>query len=318
MTRLRHFLLPVIAVAALSIAACSSGSDSVDAPSGASAVSPADRDEGGGADSLMSTTGEAPAPVAVDGALRRMPGSPSQTLQDRAVIQTGSVSLRSDDVAKARFEVDKLLTKYDGLIDDERTETDKQGDVRLSKLVVRVPSSAFDETMTGLAKVGTLVESTRKAKDVTTQVIDTSVRIRAQQESLNRVEALLARAQSIRDIVSIEAQLTRRQAELDSLKQTQAYLKDQTEMSTITVFIERADQDTEPAAPKKHHTPFVAGVISGWDAFTDVAGGLAKATGASLPFLGVLALLAWPLLLLVRRFASWSRRTTEVAAATEG
>jgi len=305
MTRLRHFLLPVIAVAALSTAACSSGSDNAsagDAPAAVRAGAPEDF-----------ANGAAPVGTAAESAYRSQ-----GTDQDRAVIQTGSVSLRSDDVAKARFEVDKLLTKYDGLIDDERTETDKQGDARLSKLVVRVPSSAFDETMTGLAKVGTLVESTRKAKDVTTQVIDTDVRIRAQQESLDRVEALLARAQSIRDIVSIEAQLTHRQAELDSLRQTQAYLKDQTEMSTITVFIERADKDTEPAAPKKHHTPFVAGVISGWDAFTDVAGGLAKATGASLPFLGVLALLAWPLLLMVRRFAAWSRRTTEVAAATEG
>ena len=93
--------------------------------------------------------------------------------------------------------------------------------------------------MAELEKVAQLESSSRNSEDVTTEVIDTEVRIRAQAESLKRVELLLARAQSIRDIVSIEAQLTRRQADLDSLKSRQAYLADQTSMSTITVFLEK-------------------------------------------------------------------------------
>jgi len=228
------------------------------------------------------------------------------------------VSLRSNDVGKTRFDLQKVIDRHEGLIDDERTETDRKGVVRMSRVVVRVPSADFDKAMTEIGGLGTLVEATRKAKDVTTQVIDTDARIRAQEASLARVEALLARAQNIRTIIAIESQLTRRQADLDALKRNQAYLADQTEMSTITVYLEKAPAEKAAAAPKTHHTPFVAGLINGWDAFTDVAGDLAKATGASLPFLAVLALLAWPFLLVVRRFAAWSRRTTEVAAATEG
>ena len=285
----------MIAVAALSIAACGSNSDSSVAPTADSPGRAEAATTGSGGDPL----GSAPAAA----------GAQFDTAYN--------TDRRARALAESRRGADESSQDHDGLIDDERTVTDKKGEVRMSRLVVRVPSADFDATMTGLARLGILTESTRKAKDVTTQVIDTDVRIRAQQESLERVEALLAQARSIRDIVSIEAQLTRRQAELDALKATQAYLKDQTEMSTITVYLERTDKETAPPAPKKHHNPFVAGLIAGWDAFSDVAGGLAKATGASLPFLGVLALLAWPLLLLVRRFAVWSRRTTEVAAATE-
>jgi len=312
MTPLRRIAIPVIAVAALSTAACSGSADNGDS----SAPSAVAGDAGGQTDSLR-----APAPLDsaafetadLSGAL----ATKDADVQDRAVIQTGSVSLRSDDVAKARFELDKLLARYDGLVDDERTVTDKEGEVRMSRLVVRVPAADFDATMTGLSQLGTLVESTRKAKDVTTQVIDTDVRIRAQEESLSRVETLLARANSIRDIMAIEAQLTRRQADLDALKQTRAFLSDQTEMSTVTVFIERTDVSPEPAGPTKHHNAFVAGLIAGWDAFTDVGGGLARAGGAVLPFAALLALLAWPLLLVGRRLAAWSRRTTPAAAPTE-
>jgi len=303
-TRWRLLALPLVTVAALSVAACSSSPDANDAAS---------------SDGARTSDEVAGAPV-VDPARSPVDGSNSDLgakadPQERAVIQTGAVSLRSDDVAKTRFDVQKLLDLHDGLIDDERTVTDKDGDVRLSRLVVRVPSADFDTVMTRLATLGTLVESSRKAKDVTAQVIDTDVRIRAQEQSLARVEALLARAQSIRDIMAIEAQLTRRQADLDALKQTRAYLSDQTEMSTINVYLEKQTPETAPAPPKKHHNAFVTGLIAGWDAFTDVAGGLAKGTGASLPFLGVLLLLAWPLGLGLRRLAATTRRTTTPPAA---
>jgi hypothetical protein len=314
MNRLRRFVLPVIAVAALSTSACS-GSAGDDNASGANPAMAAD----GQADSLRAPVANAPAGTdfTTGESVHLSDAAKEQATQDRAVIQTGSVSLRSDDVAKARFELDKLLAKYDGLVDNERTVTDKEGEVRMSQLVVRVPASYFDETMNGLTRLGTLVESTRKAKDVTTQVIDTDVRIRAQEESLSRVETLLARANSIRDIMAIEAQLTRRQADLDALKETRAFLSDQTEMSTVTVFIERTDVSPEPVGPTKHHNAFVAGLISGWDAFTDIGAGLAKAGGAVLPFAALLALFAWPLLLVGRRLAAWSRRTTTAAAPTE-
>ena len=68
-------------------------------------------------------------------------------------------------------------------------------------------------------------------------MIDTGVRVRAQEASLKRVELLLAEAKSLKDIIWIESQLTNRQAELDSLKSQQTWLKDQTSLSTITVDI---------------------------------------------------------------------------------
>ena len=312
MNRLRLFVLPVIAVAALSIAACSSGSNDNASPAASYAEGASGDEDSGGTDARLN----APAAAPVDGLFATTnerasaAGTRQDTVDDRAVIQTGSVSLRSNDVGKTRFELQKVIDRHEGLIDDERTETDRKGVVRMSRVVVRVPSADFDKAMTEISGLGTLVEATRKAKDVTTQVIDTDARIRAQEASLARVEALLARAQNIRTIIAIESQLTRRQADLDALKRNQAYLADQTEMSTITVYLEKAAAEKAAAAPKKHHTPFVAGLVNGWDAFTDVAGGLAKATGASLPFLAVLILLAWPFLLVVRRFAAWSRRTT--------
>ena len=233
-------------------------------------------------------------------------GTPARAaVQERSIISIGTVSLSSKDVQDTRNQVQKIIDTRQGEITGEETQTSDDGEMTWSRLELRVPSGDFSETMADLEKAGTLENASRTAEDVTTQVIDTDVRIRAQERSLRRIEVLLDSAGSLRDVVSVEAELTRRQADLDSLKQQQAYLADQTSMSTITVHIER---DAAKKKPKDDdENGFVAGLKGGWSALATFGGGLATVTGALLPFAVVLALLGVPLWLVLRRYAS--RRT---------
>lgn len=219
-------------------------------------------------------------------------------LQTRAVISTGTVTLRSKDVGQARFDVQKVVDSHRGEIADEETATDREGRVDRSRLVIRVPSQFFDDVMNELGEVAELRSAKRTSEDVTTEVIDIGVRVRAQEKSIERIELLLARAQSLRNIIAIESQLARRQADLDSLKAQQAYLADQTSLSTITVFLERTEK---PAVKdEKEEAGFVTGLESGWAALARAATILATGLGAVLPFLVVLLLLGVPAWLLAR------------------
>ena len=220
-------------------------------------------------------------------------------LQTRAVISTGTVTLRSEDVGQARFDVQKVVDAHRGEISDEQTATDTKGRVDRSRLVIRVPSQFFDEVMQDLGKVAELRSAKRSSEDVTTEVIDIGVRVRAQEKSLERIELLLARAKNLREIIAIESQLTRRQAELDSLKAQQAYLADQTSLSTITVFLERTDKAAKKVE-KDGATGFLAGFQSGWHALGGAATVLATGLGAVLPFAVLLLLLGVPAWLLAR------------------
>ena len=139
------------------------------------------------------------------------------------------------------------------------------------------------------------------SEDVTTQVVDTAVRIRVQRESIARIEELLARAGSIRDVVSVERELTDREARLNSLLRQQAYLADQSSLSTITVHLQRHPEDGGPAPVEEDEDGFVAGLTAGWDALSTVAVGAATATGAVLPFAAVGLVLGVPLWLVTRR-----------------
>jgi hypothetical protein len=228
----------------------------------------------------------------------------------RSVISTGNVALRSDDVAQARFDVQKVVDHYAGEVSEEETGTDDDGTVKRSRLVVRIPTADFGAAMKDLEGAADLITSSTNTDDVTTQVIDVAVRLRVQRRSIARVETLLDRAQSIRDIIAIESQLSRRQAALGSLERRQAYLADQTTMSTISISLERTPEKKAAVAKKEEadHTGFVPGLQAGWDGLSTLAVGAATVAGAALPFLVVLLVLlvpGWPLARRLRR-----RRTT--------
>ena len=325
-TRRRTSLIatPLLLAAALSFTACAGGGSS-DAPSSsggaaveksapdAGEVPAADADamvdsfayDGSSAASLRSTA-RGQAPEAEDAA--------DTSGVERSVISTGVVSLLGDDVEAARFDVQKIVDGRGGEVAEEKTQTDEDGQVSRSRLVVRIPVDEFDDAMEELEGVARLESSSRNSEDVTTEVIDTDVRIRAQTESLKRVEVLLARARTIRDIVSIEAQLTRRQADLDSLKSRQAYLEDQTSMATITVFLAEIPPKAVKTEKKEEATGFLAGLSSGWHGLKTFLIGGATVLGALLPFAVLLALLGVPALLIFRRLRAGRTARTPSAA----
>ncbi len=230
------------------------------------------------------------------------PGARAPAIE-RHVISIGTVSLVSDDVATARRDVQRIVDSQHGSVTEEITETDDEGTATYSRLVIRVPSSSFAVTMLSLEKAAELRQSKITSDDVTTQVIDTDVRVRAQEGSLRRVEQLLARADSLKDIIWIESQLTNRQAELDSLKSQQAWLSDQTRDSTITIDIERKHVPEAEEPKEREETGFLVGLKGGMKALGTFASAMATIVGALLPFAIVLAIFLVPTWLVVRRSA---------------
>ena len=155
----------------------------------------------------------------------------------RAVISTGQVTVHTKAISRARAEVIRLVSSWDGVVADEQTSSDDHGRAVESTLTLRVPTARFSEAMTAFAGLGDVEQQSRKSEDVTTKVIDNDARVRAAERSIRQIEALLGRAEKLSDIITIESDLARRQADLDSLKSQQAYLVDQTSQSTINVYL---------------------------------------------------------------------------------
>jgi Domain of unknown function (DUF4349) len=306
-------LLAASAAAAvlLSLTACSGGSDSPTSAAGGQADAAGGAADGSGGDAVPAPA-ELPADEAqADGGRNPLKAvNAADLVTQQALVKTGAVALRSDDVGQTRYDVQVLVDEHRGQVADDKTETDRSGEPLRSRLVLRVPVDDFEEVMDSLAGMETLVSTSTSSEDVTTQLIDVGARIKVQTGSVARVRQLLARAQSIRDIMSIEAEIANRQAELDSLTQQQAYLEDQTSMSTVKVNIER-EPDPRKVVAEDHHSGFLAGLGAGWSGLRSTVVAVATVVGAVLPFAVVALLIGVPVWLLVRRM----RRTPTVPTA---
>jgi Domain of unknown function (DUF4349) len=301
-------LLTALTMTAL-LAACSADDSSSDA-AGSSSGSPSESGAGRSAPQSDAGGSSSGSGDAADGSSEASSGQDGPTTSElqRSVISNGTVSLAGEDVGATRQDVQRVVDAQGGEVTDETTETDSDGDTSYVRMVVRVPSRKFGETMSALEQVGVLRASARDSEDVTTQVIDNGARVRAQEASLRRVELLLADARDLKDVIWIESQLTGRQAELDSLKSQQSWLADQTSLSTITVDIS-ARQVVEDEPEEERPTGFLAGLDGGSKALGTMFTVVTTMVGALLPFAAVAAVLGLPVWLVVRRRRTAASRT---------
>lgn len=162
-------------------------------------------------------------------------------------------------------------------------------------LTLSVPADKLDAALDQLARVGTVLRRNTSSEDVTAQFVDTESRLKSMRASVERVRALMAKANDLGQVVALEGELSRRESDLESLESQLSALKGNVERSTVTISLSTLGAETVKEAG------FAGGLGAGWDAFLASAGGLFTAIGAVLPFALFFALIGAPLVWWWRR-----------------
>ena len=273
---------------------------------------------GSSSDSALSGGGDAPEPavgtLGSDSAGEKAaPGANRTVVTPKAIIRTGEVSLTAKDLAKVRDDIDALMAAVGGSVGSEESSHDRHGRLEQSTVVLRVPVERFKAAKSALMKMGKLQTSDETSKDVTTQVIDVEERVQTLQNSLDDLQRFQRSAKDVKDLLDFEEKITQRQSELQSLKAQQAYLTDQTSMSTITVHLSTPEKYVPPPDALEG-AGFLAGLKAGWHALVDVFVVSLTVVGAVLPFLGVALLVGVPAWLGIRALVR-RRKVTPPAEA---
>ena len=205
-----------------------------------------------------------------DGGVAEAPGEPkpddpdaTTPAEERSLIYTGTITVKVTQVAQAADQAIAIATGLGGVVGGDNRTIDE--DRSQAILVLRVPAERFSSTLDAMAKLGTEESRQVQATDVTDSMVDLDARVATQEASVNRVRDLLARAQTIGEIVALESELTRRQADLDSLKQRRAKLSGLVALATITVVLRGPAAKVE--GPTEPETGFLAGLKAGWKGF---------------------------------------------------
>ncbi|MDN0197363.1 DUF4349 domain-containing protein [Streptomyces sp. S.PNR 29] len=276
-----HALAGLLLAAALALTGCSAADDSGGSGAGDSnaAASQADAKEGAPGSGAGGTKASA---------------APKVTASH--IIRTASLTVQVKDVPKALDAARASTENAGGYIGNETTTRDEEGHED-TRVVLRVPVEKYEQVLADLEGTGKLLDRNAKAQDVTDQVVDVESRIKSQRASVARIRELMDQATKLSDVVTLEGELSSRQADLEALLAQQASLKDRTGLATITLSL---SETPVPKAAEDDEPGFVDALAGGWDAFVTMLRWLAVAFGAVLPFAAVTALLVLLWLRVVR------------------
>lgn len=254
---------------ALVLTGCAAGSDGK-----ADAAAPQQQQEaaGKGAAAAPAAPG-APAPASD----KNQPQAPAVRAQ---IIRTATLSVETADAQKATAGARTAAEGAGGYVGNETTKRDGGG-AMTSTVTLRVPGERFDAVLTAMEGSGKLLDRKVEAQDVTQKVADVDSRVKSQQASVARVREMMEKASGLSEVVTLEAELSKRQSDLESLLAQQTALKDQTALGTITLtFSEPAK--AEEKAPEKA-PGFADALVGGWYVFATLIKYLLMALAAASP-----------------------------------
>lgn len=251
--------LVVMLALALGMGACASGSDS---DGGATAE--------GGADGVSAQDVDA----AAEG--RPLPEQGDPIDGEPRIVYTANLRIQVDDPRASAEQAADLATDAGGALTSQDEDADDE-----VRLTVRVPSERFDEVLDDLAALGTVLDRSVQTEDVTDQVVDLQGRLDNARASTERLRALFQDAQSVDQIVAVEAALTEREAEVEGLAGQLQVLEDQADLSTISLtFTREGEPEVDDDIPG-----FLRGLENGWVAFRTVLAVAVTVVGFLLPFM---------------------------------
>lgn len=218
----------------------------------------------------------------------------------RAVIRTAEVSVEAEDVPGAARAAVAVAEAAGGFLADERSTL---GDEPSATLVLKVLPERFGPALDDLAALGEVTSKQVGTDDVTEVVVDLEGRLAAARASVERLRELLGEAADVPQVVAVEAELARREGEVESLAGQLRALEAHVDLATITLELTTPAAATSPSV-SEDIPGFLAGLRTGWVAFVNVLRGALTVAGFALPFAALAVVLGLPALWWHRRRAA--------------
>jgi hypothetical protein len=243
-----------------------------------------------------SAAGSVPAAAPAPAASGAPPASAAQAarlaLSTQSIIYTAGLTVQARNVTAAAARAAGIVTAEGGYVSSEQESVNPSGGARPTvSLQLKVPVAVYQPTLSrlssGLGKQTALAEH---AQDVTQQVADVTSLVSSAQDAITQLQALLKRAGSVSELLSVQDQINTEESSLEALAAQQRALARETSYATVSVTLVSLRRHSVTARKREHG--FVAGLAAGWRGLRLVISGLLTALGAVLPFAVIAAVAA--------------------------
>ncbi|HHW01372.1 MAG TPA: DUF4349 domain-containing protein [Thermoanaerobacterales bacterium] len=244
------------------------------------------------ADQPVQSTGAA---LSVSNSMEMTKGSLES--MDRKVIKNGEIQLEVKDLRETVNRIFTIVKEYGGYIQSSSTRNNERQ--IFSEIVVKVPSSRFEEFFGRLKQMDKLIYDSISTQDVTEEYIDNQARLKVLKAQEERLVALMEKAQKIEDLLKIENELSRIRNEIEQIQGRINFLDKATSFSTVNIGIKQL-LVSHPAAGS-----IMDGILynlrDGWGAFFELAVDTLQVIAWLSPFI----ILAAIIILIVKKNKKW-------------
>ncbi len=239
----------------------------------------------------------------------------TQLPQNRKWIVTVNLTAETDDLDALRSALDEKIAALNGYVEDQSVYNgsiyDSGRRYRSANLTVRIPADSIDAFLQDVGGLANIVRQNKSIEDVTLSYVATESRLKALETEEARLLELLSQAETMTDLLEIEARLSEVRSELENYASQKRLYENQIDYATIYIAIEEVQEYTpteEPSLWERIRDGFKDNLEGVGEGLLDVLVWFI----VSIPTLVVLAVVVLILVLIVRRIRR--RRKAKKAA----
>ena len=230
-------------------------------------------------------------------------GSTTQALpQNRKWVITMNLTAETGDLDGALEAVMAQVNEMEGYVESQSVSGGSAGSGRhrYANLTIRVPADRVDSFVEEVSGLTNLVSSSRNVQDITLTYSDTEGRVTALKTEETRLLELMEQAETMSDLLEIEARLTEVRYQLENYASTLRLYDNQVDYATVSLYITEVEKYTpveEPGFWQKIKSGLADSLVNLGEAIVNFISWVI----IDLPYLALIGLLVWLVTAMTKR-----------------
>lgn len=179
--------------------------------------------------------------------------SVNQLPENRKLIQKIRLRAETEEMDELLKAVNDRIAELGGYIENQEIYNGSAYSGvrrRNAELTIRIPADKLDSFVDQVAAVSNIVSTNKTTEDVTLSYVATESRVKALETEQERLLELLAKAETMEDLLTVESRLTDVRAELEQVTTTLRVMENQVDYGTVYLSISEVREYTVVEEPE--------------------------------------------------------------------
>ena len=146
-------------------------------------------------------------------------GAPNAADRDAKIVYTANMDLETTEFEKAVSDIAAAVEHFGGYFANS-SQNGQNSSYRYAEYTVKVPKNEFRNFLNCIGETCAVTYTSTSAEDITDSYYDVDSRLKTAQTKLERLQELLAKADNMSDIITIESAISDAEWEIENLTGT--------------------------------------------------------------------------------------------------